>query len=152
MKRALFCGIAAAILALCVGVAPAAAQAVMKESSCSDQHGSNTITHDCGFNVKDYTPGTPVTFTMNYSCTGTCGTVTSFGLRNSGFTPGGVSGHLVGGKKIPGGIQLTFVFDTLKATGKGSVGNAHFKMNLNADDGSGVMSLVPCEVDVHLQE
>ena len=151
MKRALLCGAMAAVLALFVGVSPAAAQAVVKESSCTHQHGSNTITYDCGFNVKDYTVGTPVTFTVNYACSGNCGAVTSFGLRNSGFTPGGVSGHLVGGKRVTGGMQLTFVFDSLKKTGSGAVGNAHFKMNLNADTGDG-MELVPCTVDVHLDE
>ena len=139
-------------LALFVGVSPAAAQAVVKESTCTHEHGSNTITYDCGFNVRDYTVGTPVTFTMNYACSGPCGSITSFGLRNSGFTPGGVSGHLVGGKRVPGGMELTFVFDSLKQGGKGAVGNAHFKMNLNADEGTGTMVLVPCSVDVHLME
>jgi hypothetical protein len=152
MKRALLCCVVAGALVLFAGVTPVAAQMVMKESECTMNHGSNTITYDCGFNVKGYTVGTPVTFTVNYYCSGTCLGVTSFGLRDSGFTPGGVSGHLVGGKRLPNGIQLTFVFDSLKTTGKGGVGNAHFKANLNADDGSGTVGMVPCTVDVHLKE
>jgi hypothetical protein len=152
MKRVLICCVVAGALVLFAGASPAMAQMVMKESTCTMSHGSNTITYDCGFNVREYTVGTPVTFTLNYACTGNCPGITSFGLRGSGFSPGGVSGHLVGGKRITGGIQLTFVFDALKETGKGSVGNAHFKANLNADDGTGTISMVPCNVDVHLQE
>jgi hypothetical protein len=152
MKRVLLCCVVAGALVLFAGVSPASAQMVMKESSCSLSHGSNNVTYDCGFNVREYTVGTPVTFTLNYACSGTCPGITSFGLRGSGFSPGGVSGHLVGGKRITGGIQLTFVFDALKTAGRGAVGNAHFKVNLNADDGSGTISMVPLTVDVHLQE
>ncbi len=145
MKRALFS--AAVILVMLVVASPASAQAVVRESSCTEVSGTNSMSYDCGFNVKDYTVGTPVTFTINYSCTGGCGPVLSFGLRNSGFTPPGVAGHLVGGKRIPGGVELTFVFDSLK---KDRVGNAHFNLNVNMDDGSGNWSAMPCKVDVHL--
>ncbi|MEK7799997.1 MAG: hypothetical protein AAB297_09240, partial [Acidobacteriota bacterium] len=75
--------------------------------------------------------------------------VLSFGLRNNGFSPPGVSGHLVGGKRIPGGVELTFVFDSLK---KDHVGNAHFNLNINMDDGSGNWSATPCKVNVHLMD
>jgi hypothetical protein len=147
MKRALFS--AAIILAMLVVASPASAQTVVRESACTEVHGSNTMTYDCGYNVKNYAVGTPVTFTINYSCTGGCGPVLSFGLRNNGFSPPGVSGHLVGGKRIPGGVELTFVFDSLK---NNHVGNAHFNLNINMDDGSGNWSATPCKVNVHLMD
>ena len=147
MKRALFS--AAVILAMLVVASPASAQAVVRESGCTEVSGTNSMSYDCGFNVKDYTVGTPVTFTINYGCTSGCGPVLSFGLRNVGFTPPGVAGHLVGGKRIPGGVELTFVFDSLK---NGHVGNAHFNMNVNMDDGSGNWSAKSCKVNVHLMD
>jgi len=147
MKRALFS--AAVILTMLAIASPASAQAVVRELTCTEVHGSNQMNYDCGFNVKNYTVGTPVTFTINYSCTGGCGPVVSFGLRGSGFTPPGTSGHMVGGKRIPNGVELTFVFDSLK---NGHIGNAHFNLNLNMDDGSGNWSAVPCKVNVHLMD
>jgi len=151
MKRALLSLVVAGALVLFAGVTPVAAQMVMKESQRTMTHGSNTIVYDSGFSVRNYTVGTPVTFTINYSCSGACLGVTSFGLGNSGFTPNGVSGHLVGGKRLPDGIQLTFAFDSLKS-GKGAVANGHFKVNLNADDGSGTVSMVLLDVNVHLRD
>jgi len=152
MKRVLFGCVVAGALVLFAGVSTASAQMVMKESRCSMSHGSNTIDYDCGFSVRNYTEGTPVTFTINYTCSGACPGITSFGLGNSGFTPSGVSGHLVGGKRLADGIQLTFVFDSLKTGGKGAAANAHFKLNLNADDGTGTISMVPLNTKVHLQQ
>jgi len=149
MNRALFVVVVALAASLLVAT-PVAAQSVVRESSCTDTVGSNTMTYDCRFHVKDYTIGSPVTFTVNYSCTGACGPVLSFGLNDRGFTPAGTSGHLVGGRRIPGGLELTFVFDSLKGAGKSVTGQGHFKMNVNADDGSGNMSAMPCNVDVHL--
>ncbi len=151
MKRALFGCVVAGALVLFAGVSTASAQSVMKESQCTMSHGSNTITYDCGFNVRGYTEGTPVTFTINYACSGTCPGITSFGLGKSGFTPNGVSGHLVGGKRLADGIQLTFVFDSLK-NGNGVAANAHFKANLNADDGTGTVSMVSLDAKVHVQQ
>lgn len=148
MKRALYCA-AVIFFAMLVVASPASAQTVTRESSCTEVQGSNTMTYDCGYNVKNYAVGTPVTFTIDYSCTSGCGPVLSFGLRNNGFSPPGVSGHLVGGKRIPNGVELTFVFDSLK---KGLVGNAHFNLNINMDDGSGSWSAVPCKVNVHLMD
>ena len=147
MKRALFS--AAVILTMLAVASPASAQAVVRELTCTEVYGSNSMTYDCGFNVKDYVVGTPVKFIINYSCTGGCGPVVSFGLRGSGFTPPGTSGHMVGGKRIPNGVELTFVFDSLK---NGHIGNAHFNLNLNMDDGSGNWSAVPCKVNVHLMD
>lgn len=140
----------AVLLVAGFAASPASAQ-VVQESSCTHVVGSNTLTHDCGFNVRSYVVGSPVTFTINYSCTGSCGPVLSFGLRNAGFTPDGVSGHLVGGRRVAGGLELTFVFDSLKKTGSGAMGNAHFVMNMMVDDGGGTRQLTPCEVDVHLK-
>jgi hypothetical protein len=149
MKRALF-AVAVAMVASVLVATPVAAQSVVRETSCTDTYGSNTMTYDCRFHVKDYTVGAPVTFTVNYSCTGACGPVLSFGLRDRGFTPAGTNGHLVGGRRIPGGLELTFAFDSLKSMGKGVTGQGHFKMNVNVDDGSGYMTAVPCNIDVHL--
>ena len=151
MKRALVFGVTAVAVAISL-ITPVSAQNVVRESSCTATYGSNNMTYDCGFNVKDYVVGSPVTFTVNYNCSGYCGPVMSFGLRDKGFSPAGVAGHMVGGKRVPNGIELTFVFDSLKAAGKGSIGNAHFKMNVMADDGSGSLVPVPCNVNVHLNE
>jgi hypothetical protein len=152
MKRALLFGLMAAALVVFVAATPASAETVVRESTCSYTHGSNSLTYDCSFNASNYEVGTPVTFTVNYSCSGPCGPVTSFGLRESGFTPDGVSGRLVGAKRMSNAVELTFVFDSLKKTGKTSVGNAHFKLNLSMDDGTGSWSTVPCDVDVHLRQ
>ena len=149
MKRALFAVALAMVVSLMLAT-PVAAQSAVREKTCSETVGTNVVTYDCRFHVKDYVVGAPVTFTVNYSCTGNCGPVLSFGLQDRGFTPAGTSGHLVGGRRIPGGLELTFAFDSLKGMGKSVVGEGHFKMNLNVDDGSGTMTADPCNIDVHL--
>ena len=150
MKRAL--AGAAVILAMLAVARPASAQSVTRESTCTEVHGTNRMTYDCGFNVKNYVEGTPITFTMTFSCTGNCGPVTSFGMRGSGFTPPGVAGHMVAGKRLANGVELTFVFDSTKKSGNSSVANGHFNMNINMDDGEGNWSSEPCKVDVHLMD
>ena len=134
-----------------LGAVPASAQAT-SESSCTVQTGGGSVTYDCGFNVKDYTMGSPVLLSISYSCAGagTCGPVMSFGLRDAGFTPAGVSGHLTGGRRTASGLDLTFVFDTLKETGGACTGNAHFVMSMLVDDGSGGLAVTPLPFDVHL--
>jgi len=148
MKRALV-GAAIVLAALAVSK-PASAQSVVRDSQCTETSGSNKMTYDCGFNVKNYVPGTPVTFTMAYSCTGQCGPVTSFGMRDPGFTPPGVTGHMVAGKRMENGVELTFVFDTTSRKGNSAVANGRFSMNVSVDDGEGNWKSVPCKVDVHL--
>jgi hypothetical protein len=150
MKRALV--FAAVVLATMAVVRPASAQSVMRESSCMEVSGSNRLTYDCGFNVKNYVEGTPVTFTMNFSCTGSCGPVTSFGLRGSGFSPDGVTGHMVAGKRLPDGVEMTFVFDSVKKNGNTRTANGHFTMNVSMDDGEGNWESKPCKVNVHLND
>ncbi|HEX9428165.1 MAG TPA: hypothetical protein VGA64_10280 [Candidatus Polarisedimenticolia bacterium] len=150
MKRLLMFGSVAALLILAASTSPASAQSVVRESTCTENYGSNTMTYDCGFNVKNYTQGSNVTLNINWSCTGNCGAATAFGLRGNGFTPGGVSGHMTGAKRLTNGLQLTFAFDQLKKTGGGAVGNAHFELDVEMDDGSGTMTSMPCNIDVHL--
>ena len=108
------------------------------------------MTYVCGFNVKNYVMGTPITFTMTYACSGNCGQVMSFGMRGNGFSPPGVAGHVIAGKRVENGVELTFVFDSTKKSGNSSVANGHFNMNVNMDDGSGNWTAAPCKVDVHL--
>ena len=146
MKRMTILLAIAAFMLFGPAVAPASAQAV-KDSSCND-HG---LTWDCHFHIKDYVVGSPVTFTVNYSCPGKCGPVISFGLQDRGFTPEGVTGHLVGGSRMPSGLQLTFVFDNLGKTGNHAMGTGNFLMNVMVDDGAGGMIAVPCPVDVRLK-
>ncbi len=150
MKRALLC--AAVVLATFAVVHPVWAQSVMRDSQCTEVNGSNKLTYDCGFNVKNYVMGTPITFDMTYSCTGNCGPVMSFGMRGSGFTPPGVTGHVIAGKRLDNGVELTFVFDSVKKSGNSSVANGHFNLNVNMDDGSGNWTAETCKVDVHLGE
>jgi hypothetical protein len=148
MKRALVG--AAVVLGMLAAVTPASAQSVVRESQCTTNFGGNTMTYDCGFNVKDYVQGTPVTFTMNFACSGgSCGPVTSMGMRGSGFTPPGVTGHMVGGKRLDNGVELSFVFDSVK---KASAANAHFNVNIAMDDGQGNWDTKACKVNVHLVE
>lgn len=148
MKRMGMMLAAVAVVAL-GAVFPASAQAV-RESSCTLEQNGVTVTYDCGFNVKNYVTGTPVTLAIAYSCSGDCGPVMSFGTRDRGFSPGGVSGHMVSGRRGVNGLELTFVFDSLKKTGNGAVGNAHFAMGLMLPDGQGGLSIMSCPVDVHL--
>jgi len=150
MKRALVC--AAVVLAMLAIFRPASAQAVTRDSQCTEVNGNNRMTYDCGFNVKNYVMGTPITFTMTFTCSGNCGPVMSFGLRGVGFSPPGVSGHVVGGKRLENGVELTFVFDSTKKSGNSTVANGHFNMNVGMDDGQGNWSTSPCKVDVHLQD
>jgi hypothetical protein len=151
MKRILVTGAVALVLALAFAATPASAQ-VMKESTCTDTVGSNTITYDCKFHVKDYTVGAPITFTLNYSCTGSCGPVVAFGLRNAGFTPAGATGRMLGGRVLENGLELTFAFDSVRTQGKGVAANAQFSMSLYVDDGTGQWTPVPCPVNVHLNQ
>jgi hypothetical protein len=150
MKRALV-GAAIVLAALAV-VKPASAQSVMRESQCTEVYGANKMTHDCGFNVKNYVTGTPITFSIAFSCNGSCGPVTSMGMRGPGFNPPGVTGHFMGVKKLDHGVEVTFAFDTIKKNGNSSVANGQFNMNVSMDDGSGNWQSVPCKVDVHLQD
>lgn len=150
MKRILLFGSVAALLALGAMTSPASAQTVTRESTCTENDGANTMTYDCGFNVRNYTLGSPVTFNINWTCTGNCGNATAFGLRGSGFSPAGVSGHMTGAKRLTNGLQLTFAFDQLKKSGGGMIGNAHFELDIEMDDGSGTMTSMPCNIDVHL--
>jgi hypothetical protein len=153
MKRALVG--AAVVLGMLAAVTPASAQAVTRESQCTEVSGGNTMTYDCGFNVKNYVMGTPVTLTMAFSCSGSCGPVTSMGMRGSGFTPPGVTGHMVGGRRLEkatdgvDGVELSFVFDTVK---KNSVANAHFNVNIGMADGEGNWDTKACKVNVHLRD
>ena len=148
MKRAL---VGAAIVLATLAVAkPASAQSVTRESQCTEVSGTNRMSYDCGFNVKNYVMGTPITFTMTYACSGNCGQVMSFGMRGNGFSPPGVAGHVIAGKRVENGVELTFVFDSTKKSGNSSVANGHFNMNVNMDDGSGNWTAAPCKVDVHL--
>lgn len=139
------------VAVLAAGVVPASAQ-LMREGTCTQGEGAAAVTYDCSFNVKNYVTGTPVTLSIGYNCAGTCGPVMSFGLRDSGFTPAGVSGHMTGGRRSSSGLDLTFIFDTLKKTGAGATGNAHFVMTLMMDDGAGGIVATPLPIDVHLNE
>lgn len=141
---------AALVVAAGFTAAPAGEQTV-KEKTCSEVVGSNTLSYDCQFRVNHYDLGGPVTFAMEYSCSGECGPVLSFGLRDEGFSPAGVSGHMLSGRRIPGGLELTFAFDTLQKQGSHAVGDAHFVMNLMVDNGQGGSQVMPCPVDVHLK-
>lgn len=147
MKRALKYTAMAALVAVCVMAGQATAEMVSRESTCTATLGSNRMTYDCSFNVRGYQVGSPVTFTVNYSCTSGCGPVLSFGLAQPGFTPPGVTGRMIGGRRLADGVELTFVFDTLKG---GVAGNAFFNMGVNMDDGSGNWQSVPTKVKVHL--
>jgi len=151
MKRKSMLLAAVAVVAL-GAVIPASAQSI-KEGTCTAEAGGVTVTYDCRFNVKDYVTGTPVKITVGYSCTGECGPVMSFGLRDRGFSPAGTSGHMVSGRRGANGLELTFVFDSLKKTGYGGgVGNAYFHMGLMMPDGNGGLTVISCPVDVHLKD
>ena len=142
--------VAAVLLAAGFAATPAAEQTV-KEKTCSEAVGTNSVTYDCGFRVNHYDLGSPVTFTIGYSCSGACGPVLSFGLRDEGFTPAGVTGHMLSGRRVADGLELTFAFDSLQKQGSHSVGDAHFVMNMMVDDGTGTARVMPCAVDVHLK-
>ncbi|MFQ5877659.1 MAG: hypothetical protein ACE5JH_08250 [Acidobacteriota bacterium] len=150
MRSILKCATAAAVAAIGLAVGPAWAEMVVRESTCTHTVGSNAMSYDCGFNVRNYSLGQPVTVDLDYSCSGECGPVLSFGLRGRGFSPNGVSCKLVGGSRLDSGLSLTFVCDKLKKTGGGQSGNAHFSMSVLMDDGSGNREPVPCNVDVHV--
>ena len=147
MKRILIVGSIAAFLALCLAVAPASAQTVMKGSTCSKSIGGNRITYDCNFNVRNYEMGTPITFDVNYTCTGDCSQVLSFGMQSPAFTPKEVRGQLTGGKRLENGLSLTFVFNAAK----GETANAHFSMNVGLYDENGVMQVVPATFKANLK-
>src|SRR5262245_38117101 len=151
MKKTILTFAGAALLVSAMLATPVHAQAV-REASCTDE--ASGMTWDCSFKIKSVTPGTPVSFSLNYSCLGDCGPVLSFGLQEPGFTPAGASGHLVGGQRLPGGLELTFAFDSVKVSGASGNGHAeaHFVMNVMATDASGNPVMVACPVDVRLNE
>lgn len=168
MKRSVIFVSAFALVFLGFAVSPAAAAPNVRSRECTHASGSNTMTYDCGFQVKNYELGTPVTFKVEFECSGDCGPVLSFGTRGTGFSPN-VSGRLVGGKRMDNGVEVTFVFDSLTRTGHGNMaghakdgpgkrmghdgtGWARFSMNVSMDDGSGNMRSVPCDVDVHVKK
>ncbi|HEV8198864.1 MAG TPA: hypothetical protein VGS03_02470 [Candidatus Polarisedimenticolia bacterium] len=146
----LFAGVMFAMSSLVA--TPAHAQAV-RDKSCTDA--ASGVTWDCDFVLKSASPGTPVSFAINYSCTSdVCGPVLSFGLGDPGFSPADASGHLVGGSRLPSGLELTFAFDSVKESGVSGNGHvvAHFVMNVMTTDASGGPVMVACPVDVRLNE
>jgi hypothetical protein len=152
MKKTMLTFAGAAFLVSAMLATPAHAQAV-KERSCTDA--ASGVTWDCDYKLKSVSPGTPVSFTINYACTGAvCGPVLSFGLQGEGFSPAGCTGHLVGGRRLESGLELTFAFDTVKASGVSSNGHAaaHFVMNIMTEDASGAPIMVAAPVDVRLNE
>lgn len=151
MKRMVLTFASAAVLVSAMLLTPAHAQAV-KEKSCTDA--ASGISWDCDYKLKSVTPGTPVSFTINYSCSGACGPVLSFGLQPEGFSPAGCSGHLVGGRRLPSGLELTFAFDAIRESGVSGNGHAegHFIMNVMATDAAGAPMMVALPVDVRLNE
>ena len=146
MKRIVKYGAMTAFMALCLAAAPASAQMVQKESNCSKSVGHNRLTYGCNFQVRNYEPGTPVTFEVNTECTGECTPVLSFGLRNPGFTPNGVTGYMVGGERTENGIKVTFVFEKVKKSA-----NAHFSYSVGMFDDNGVMKVVKAGFSAHLK-
>lgn len=151
MKKTVVTFASAALLVSVMLLSPAHAQ-VVREASCTDP--ASGMTWDCSFKIKSVTPGQPASFAVNYSCSGACGPVLSFGLQDPAFTPAGASGHLVGGRRLPGGLELTFAFDSIKVSGASGNGHAeaHFLMNVMATDASGNPVMVACPVDVRLNE
>jgi hypothetical protein len=146
----LFAGVMFAMSSLVA--TPAHAQAV-RNKSCTDA--ASGVTWDCDFTMKSASPGTPVSFSVNYSCTSdVCGPVLSFGLNSPGFTPDYASGHLVGGSRLPSGLDLTFAFDSLKESGVSGNAHAeaHFVMNVMTTDALGGPVMVACPVEVRLNE
>lgn len=155
MKRMTILFASAVFMVSALAATPAHAQ-IVKDKSCSNAQGDSpaSVTWDCGFKVKSFSPGQPVTFSVGYSCAGTCGPVLSFGMQETAFTPAGVSGHLVGGRRLSDGLELTFAFDSIRKAGVSGNGlaEAHFIMNLMTTDASGAPAVVSCPVDVRLQE
>ena len=151
MKRFLMLGAVAVLVAAGFMTTPATAEEVSRVNTCTMGDGSNSLTYDCNFNVKGYTLGSPITVTATWSCTGTC-SMASFGLRGGGFSPNGVSGHMVSAKKFGDGVSMTFAFDSLKSTGNGGTGNAHFKMGIKMDDGAGNVTVKDCPIEIHLNQ
>jgi len=143
--------LAAALVVAAGFTATPAGEQTVKEQTCSEVVGTNSLSYDCQFRVNHYDLGGPVTFAIEYSCSGACGPVLSFGLRDEGFSPAGVTGHMLSGRRLANGLELTFAFDTLQKQGSHAVGDAHFVMNLMVDDGQGGSQLMPCAVDVHLK-
>ena len=152
MKKTVLTFVGAAFLVSTMLATPARAQAV-KEESCTDA--ASGVTWDCSYRMKSVSPGTPVSFTVNFACqSAVCGPVLSFGLSSEGFTPATASGHLVGGRRMSNGLELTFAFDSVKAAGVSGNGHAaaHFVMNVMTTDASGGPVMVSCPVDVRLNE
>jgi hypothetical protein len=151
MKRMTILVASAIFVVSAMAGSPAHAQTV-KDKSCSSTQGG--VTWDCGFKAKSFSPGQPITFSVGYTCTGTCGPVLSFGMQETAFTPAGVSGHLVGGARLPDGLELTLAFDDVRKAGVSGNGMAaaHFMMNLMTTDASGAPVVVACPVDVRLNE
>lgn len=152
MKKTILTFAGAAFLVSAMLSAPAHAQ-VVKERSCSDA--ASGVSWDCDFKMKSTSPGSPVSFTVTYACTSAvCGPVLSFGLNGSGFTPAYASGHLVGGRRLSNGLELTFAFDSVKESGVSgnSHAEAHFVMNIMTSDAEGGPLMVACPVDVRLNE
>jgi hypothetical protein len=151
MKRVLRYGVMAALLAVFVLASPASAQTVTRESTCTNVYGSNSMTYDCNFRVKDYVLGAPITVTVNYSCTGVCGGISNFGLKGKGYAPDDTWGRLIGGKLLANGLELTFTFDSVKKNAdSGTAGNAFFTMSVGMDDGSGKTKPMSCPFSIHL--
>jgi hypothetical protein len=152
MKKTVLTFAGAVLLVSSFVATPARAQAV-KERSCTDA--ASGVSWDCDYKLKSVSPGTPVSFTVSYSCTGAvCGPVLSFGLQAEAFSPAGCTGHLVGGSRLPNGLELTFAFDSLKQSGVSGNAHAeaHFVMNIMTTDASGAPVMVSAPVDVRLNE
>ena len=150
MKAILKFTAVAAVLAVVFAVGTASAATAVRQSTCTETFGSNTMTYDCAFQVRNYSLGDTVKVNLNYECTDDCGPVLSFGLDGPGFVPKGVGCALTGGSRTSSGVSLKFACTSLKNRGNALSGNGHFQMTVGMSDGNGGFEYHPCSVRVHI--
>jgi len=156
------------VLALALTATIAFAALGLMETSTKTR-GATTITWDSSFADFDYTCGSVITMTVNWTVDAGAAEFAGFALKENkkgkgGFTPrskkdpatGEVSGVTYPGANGANSVDVSFRFTGLHLDKRRSVdvGNAHFKLYLNIDtDGDETPdSVVGYGVNVHVED
>ncbi len=111
--------------------------------------GTNHVTWDSNFVHHDYVRGTPTSIKVDWSATGRISGLVSVGLGDKKITPAGARGRIIGIERLSSNSAI-ITMEFLEFPRQG-VANAHIKLNLAVDDGTGRFQLQSFDVKCHVK-
>ena len=147
-KRTLLIAMALAVAFLLVPTGVSAGS-MDKGGSGSMMVGDNHVTWDANFHHRDYVPGTPTSIEVTWRATGRISGLVSVGLGDKKISPAGAVGRVVGIDRLSSTSALiTLEFTQFPKSGNA---NAHLKLNMAVDDGTGRFQLQGFDVKCHVK-